>query len=181
MSPSQSTDAIIPVSALPAEADRALCHAAAEAAQAAYEPYSRFSVGAAVRTRSGNIYRGANLENAAYGVGMCAEVAAITAANSAGDFDLEAIAIVGHPTDDPAAGTEIVTPCGRCRQIILEASHVSEHDVKVIACNGDLTRCRVYTISELLPDGFGPSNLGMNVAHYQAKRHRIGAKRTKRA
>jgi cytidine deaminase len=178
---SASHGEIVPVSALKAETDRRLCYKAAEAAQAAYEPYSRFSVGAAVRTRSGKIYSGANLENAAYGVGMCAEVAAVTAANSAGDFDIEAIAIVGYPTENPAAGTEIVTPCGRCRQIILEASHVAGNDIKVIACNGDLTRCRAYTITELLPDGFGPANLGMNVTGYQARHRGDRSKHAKRA
>jgi cytidine deaminase len=178
MSTSPSAD-IVPVSAL-APADRELCHKAAEAAQAAYEPYSRFSVGAAVRTRRPKTYCGANLENAAYGVGMCAEVAAVTAANSAGDFNIEAIAIVGYPTEDRSAGTEIVTPCGRCRQILLEASHVAENDIKVIACNGDLTRCREYTISELLKDGFGPANLGMNVARYQERRRGDRATRVRR-
>ncbi len=171
---------MVPASALDKK-DQELCNRAAEAARAAYEPYSKFSVGAAVRTHSGKIYGGANLENAAYGVGMCAEVAAVTAANSAGDFDIEAIAIVGYPTENPAAGVEIVTPCGRCRQIIFEASQVAGEDVKVIACNGDLKKCRVYPISELLPDGFGPANLGMDVAGYQGRHRTERIKRLKRA
>jgi cytidine deaminase len=170
---SNTNSYIVPVSSL-APQDRKLCEFASVAAETAYEPYSRFSVGAAVRTRSGNIYTGSNLENASYGVGICAEVSAIAAANSAGDFDIEAIAIVGYPTEARSAGKEIVTPCGRCRQIIFEASNVSGDDVKVIACNGDLTRCRIYSISELLPDGFGPSNLKMDVARYQQNRHPVG-------
>jgi cytidine deaminase len=178
--PTRSNAEIIPVSGLDAK-DQALCKKAAEAAGAAYEPYSKFSVGAAVRTRSGAIYAGSNLENASYGVGICAEVSALTAANSAGDFDVEAIAIVGYPNDNPAAGSAIVTPCGRCRQIIFEASQVSGQDVKVIACNGDLTKCRIYSISELLPDGFGPANLGMDVAGYQAKHRAAKVARVKRA
>lgn len=171
---------IVPVSAFDKK-DRELCNEAAQAARAAYEPYSKFSVGAAVRTRSDEIYTGANLENAAYGVVICAEVSAVTAANSKGDFDIVAIAVVGYPTEDPAVGSEIVTPCGRCRQIIFEASQVSGVDIKVISCNGDLTKCRVYSISQLLPDGFGPANLGMNVAGYQGKHHTDRARKVRRA
>lgn len=158
----------VPVSALKDEKDHELCQKAAEAARSAYEPYSRFSVGAAVRTRKGAIYSGANLENASYGVGMCAEVSAITAANSAGDFDIEAIAVAGYPTENPGAGFQIVTPCGRCRQIILEAAQVAGNDVRVISCNGNLTKCRVDPISRLLPAGFGPANLGLNVTGYKS-------------
>jgi cytidine deaminase len=175
-----SPDSPVPVSSL-APPDRELCEKAAEVARTAYEPYSKFSVGAAVRTRSGKIYVGSNLENAAYGVGICAEVSAVTAANSAGDFDIVAIAVVGYPTENLAAGGDIVTPCGRCRQIILEASHVSVTDIKVIACNGDLSRCRVYTISQLLPDGFGPANLAMDVAGYRNKLRLAVTKPAKRA
>jgi cytidine deaminase len=149
--------------------DRELCSLAANAARNAYAPYSKFTVGSAVRTSGGKTYVGANLENAAYGVGICAEVAAITAANSAGDFDIESIAIVGHPMDDPRAGPDIVTPCGRCRQIIFEAAQVSGRDIRVIACNGDLSECQIYPISKLLTDGFGPANLGMNVARHRKK------------
>jgi cytidine deaminase len=158
----------VPASTLDAEKSE-LCSKASEVARTAYQPYSKFSVGAAVRTGSGNVYVGSNLENAAYGVGICAEIAAITAANSAGDFDIKAIAVVGYPSDNPAAGKDIVTPCGRCRQIIYEAGQVSETDVIVISCNGDLTDCQISSISKLLPDGFGPSNLGMDVSGYKRK------------
>lgn len=143
--------------------DRYLAEAAAAAARNAYAPYSRFSVGSAVRTKSGRVYSGTNLENASYGVGMCAEVAAITAANSAGDFNIEAIAVVGYSTEDNKRDSAVVTPCGRCRQIILEASQVADTDVRVICGNGDLSEIRVYAISQLLPDGFGPKNLGIDV------------------
>jgi cytidine deaminase len=168
MQPPDSTEREVAASSLAAK-NNDLCKRAAEVAKTAYQPYSKFSVGAAVRTRSGKVYVGSNLENATYGVGICAEVSAITAANSAGDFDIEAIAVVGYPSDNPADGKDIVTPCGRCRQIILEASHVSETDVTVISCNGDLTRCLVSSISALLPDSFGPANLGMNVSGYKRK------------
>jgi cytidine deaminase len=148
--------------------DQQLCAKAAEFARTAYAPYSKFSVGAAVRTKQG-IYGGSNLENAAYGVGICAEVSAVTAANSAGDFEVEAIAVVGYPSNEPTAGTDIVAPCGRCRQIIFEASQVSRTDIRVISCNGDLSKCKVSLISELLPDAFGPANLGINLEAYRRK------------
>jgi cytidine deaminase len=150
--------------------DQELCKAAAKVARTAYAPYSNFSVGAAVRTVGGTTYLGSNLENATYGVGICAEVSAVTAANSAGDFEIEAIAVVGYPSDEPTLGENIVTPCGRCRQIILEASQVSGVDARVFCCNGDLSKCRSYVISELLPDGFGPSNLGIDVGTLRTKR-----------
>jgi cytidine deaminase len=143
--------------------DRALCVVASNVARNAYAPYSGFAVGAAVRTKSGQVFAGANLENASYGVGICAEIAAITAANSAGDFEVEAIAVVGYKFLPQPLVSSIVTPCGRCRQIILEASHVAGTDIRVLCCNSDLTEIRAYAISELLPEGFGPHNLGVDV------------------
>jgi cytidine deaminase len=162
-----SVHRVVPVSALD-PSDQLLCHEAAKVARNAYAPYSKFSVGAAVRTERG-VYKGANLENASYGIGICAEVSAVTAANSAGDFSINAIAVVGYPMDDPARGVDVVAPCGRCRQIILEASQVSGTDIRVISCNGDLSKCRVSSASELLPDSFGPANLGIDVNTYGKK------------
>jgi len=162
-----SVHRIVAVSALD-PSDQHLCHEAAKVARNAYAPYSKFSVGAAVRTERG-IHVGANLENASYGMGICAEVSAVTAANSAGDFNIQAIAVVGHPSDDPASGIDIVAPCGRCRQIIFEASQASARDIRVISCNGDLSKCKVSSASELLPDSFGPANLGIDVNTYGKK------------
>jgi cytidine deaminase len=144
------------------EADRMLAKTAQAAARNAYAPYSGFAVGAAVRTRSGNLYTGANQENAAYGVTMCAEVAALTAASSAGDFDVEAIAVAGSKFIEPLGDDLVVTPCGRCRQLICEAAQISQVDVRVMSCNGDLSRILDSRISELLPHAFGPENLGLD-------------------
>jgi cytidine deaminase len=141
--------------------DRSLIVAARDASIHAYAPYSGFAVGAAVRTRSGKVFNGANLENAAYGVGMCAEVAAITAANSAGHYDIEAIAVAGLKFTEAPDATKVVAPCGRCRQLIFEASQVSGIDVTVFSCSGDLTQIRQAPISKLLPEAFGPNNLGL--------------------
>lgn len=126
-----------------------------------YSPYSGFAVGAAARDKQGNIYRGANLENAAYGVVMCAEVGALTAANVQGAFDrLEAIAVVGFSFHPRADYSQIVTPCGRCRQLIFEAAELSGN-IDVFACSGDLGTIEQWNIAEMLPRAFGPNTLGI--------------------
>lgn len=144
-----------------ASADRLLIQRALETSRFAYAPYSAFAVGAAARTKGGKIYEGANLENASYGLAMCAEVAALTRANSSGDYDVEAIAVVGHKFVEPRDATQIVTPCGRCRQLIFEASQISRVDIRVFSCSGDLAQILESTISALLPSAFGPANLGL--------------------
>ena len=88
-----------------------LVRAAIDAQQRAYCPYSKFPVGAAIRTASGKIYRGANVENASYGLTICAERVAAGAAVAAGDRDFAAIAIVSRGG---------VSPCGACRQFLAE-------------------------------------------------------------
>ncbi|HLI19549.1 MAG TPA: cytidine deaminase [Stellaceae bacterium] len=143
------------------ENDRVLVDAARETIRNAYAPYSSFAVGAAVRSKNGAIYRGANLENASYGVTMCAEVAALTYANTAGDFEIEAIAIVGASFQDESANTKIVTPCGRCRQMLVEASQIAQTELRVLSCNFELTDILVASIAELLPAAFGPANIGL--------------------
>jgi cytidine deaminase len=143
------------------DSERRLIVNARDTSMNAYAPYSGFAVGAAVRTKSGEIFTGANLENAAYGLGMCAEVAAITKANSSGDYNIEAIAVVGHKFTDPKDASQVVTPCGRCRQLIFEASQIAKTDIKVFSCSGDFEQIREAAISEMLPEAFGPKNLGL--------------------
>jgi cytidine deaminase len=142
------------------QADRDLLQRARDVAARAYAPYSRFGVGAAARTRSGAIYAGANMENASYGLTLCAETSALLQSVAAGDFAIEAIAIVGGPLNGNIPPGRAITPCGRCRQLILEAAQVANTDVRVISANADLSRISVRRISELLPDGFGPTDLG---------------------
>lgn len=132
------------------------------AALAAYAPYSRFSVGCAIESVDGEIAVGANMENACYRLGVCAEIAALTAAQQA--FGLAKIARIavagGHMGPNRAlAGAAAVTPCGGCRQAILEAAHVSGRDLEVVSANGDGTETEAHRISELIPLGFGPANL----------------------
>ncbi len=140
--------------------DQELVRRALEASSQAYAPYSGFAVGAAVRTKSGKIHTGANIENAAYAVVTCAEMAALACANAGGDFDIEAIAVAGHRFLDPPESTQVVAPCGRCRQVINEAGDVAGTDVIVFSCNGDLTKIVPAKIGELLPGAFGPQTLG---------------------
>jgi cytidine deaminase len=143
-----------------AERDRKLIDDALAVSANAYAPYSGFAVGAAVRTKS-TVRLGANLENASYGLSICAEVAAITSANSAGDYDIEAIAVIGHKFTKPRSFTQVVTPCGRCRQLISEAAEIAGCDVTVWSCSGDREQIIESKISELLLDAFGPKNLGL--------------------
>jgi cytidine deaminase len=144
--------------------DRLLIEAALDVSANAYAPYSGFSVGAAARAKSGAVYLGANLENASYGLGMCAEVAAITHANSSGDYKLEAIAIIGHKFTAPRNITQVVTPCGRCRQLIFEAGQIAQCDVTIFSCSGDRQHILESKISDFLPEAFGPKNLGLERA-----------------
>jgi cytidine deaminase len=139
-----------------------LVQRAREAALKAYAPYSRFSVGCAVESVDGEIVLGANMENACYRLGVCAEISALTAAQRA--FGLDRIARIavagGHIGADGAlAGSAPVTPCGGCRQAIYEAADLSGLDIEVISANGDGSEAIVSTIRTLLPAGFGPANL----------------------
>ena len=139
-----------------------LVERAREAALRAYAPYSGFSVGCAVESASGEIAVGANMENACYRLGICAEISALTAAAQAfGLAQVVRIAVSGGHigANGTLAGETLVTPCGGCRQAILEAAHVAGGDVGVVAANGDGDEVRVMRISELIPFGFGPANL----------------------
>lgn len=134
------------------EDEKGLIIAAAGVMKRAYNPYSGFHVGAAALTEKGSIYLGTFLENASYGMTICAEPAALMAANTAGDFNIVAMAIVGgHPSDSQ---NSVLTPCGRCRQIIHEASQVNGHDILLLCCDREMTRFMRTSISELLPVPF---------------------------
>jgi cytidine deaminase len=138
-----------------------LVERARAAALKAYAPYSGYSVGCAVESREGEVVVGANMENACYRLGICAEISALTAARQA--FGLDKVARIavagGHVGDGELKGAGLVTPCGGCRQSILEAAQLAGVDVEVIAANGDGTETKLLRISELLPLGFGPANL----------------------
>jgi cytidine deaminase len=142
--------------------DRELVEKAQRTAARAYSPYSRFAVGAAARTNSGAIYVGANLENASSGLTICAEAAALCAANAAGDLDVAAIAIVGFSFAGALRASAVVAPCGSCRQLIAEVAQLANTNIRIVSCNGELSRIVVSTIAELLPNAFGPGDLGVS-------------------
>lgn len=139
-------------------ATAALIAAAHVARHNAYAPYSGFSVGAAVLTGDGQIHSGCNLENASYGLSLCAEAGALAATAVAGQIaQIRAIAIVGGPAGSPALST--ITPCGRCRQMLAEAQAVAEQPIAIYCAGeeGDAITC--YSVDELLPHGFGAAIL----------------------
>jgi cytidine deaminase len=124
--------------------------AAARAAQShAYAPYSRFKVGAAALAPSGAIYSGCNVENAAHPEGGCAETAAIAALVLAGERRIVEILVVGD-------GEALCAPCGGCRQRIREFADAS---TRVHVAGPEGVRA-TFTLEELLPNSFGPRNLG---------------------
>ena len=126
---------------------RSQLEAAAKAAAArAYAPYSRFPVGAAVLAADGAIYSGCNVENASYGLSICAERNAIFNAVAQGARAIAAIAVY---TPTPA----LTTPCGACRQVLREFGP----QARILCCNdaGSVE----YTLPELLPNAFGPESL----------------------
>ncbi len=139
---------------------------ARQAAGNAYAPYSRFAVGAAAETIDGAVFVGANMENASYGLTLCAEGGAIQAASGSGSLgNIMRIAIVGGAMDPlPGVAGRAVTPCGRCRQLILESSHWSGLDIEVWCSDLDLVDVVHYRISELLPHAFGPGDLHITSA-----------------
>jgi cytidine deaminase len=141
--------------------DQELVERARAAALRAYAPYSRFHVGCAIESVDREVVTGANMENACYRLGMCAEQSALTAAQHAFGLDKVAkIAVAGGRIEgDVLAGEGFVTPCGGCRQAILEAAQLSGLDVEILCANGDGGNVESHRISELIPEGFGPANL----------------------
>lgn len=126
----------------------ALFAAARLARSRAYAPYSRFAVGAAVLGEDGAVFMGCNVENAAYPVGNCAETSAIAAMVAAGGRRIAAVLVMG-------AGEALVTPCGACRQRIRE---FADEATEIHIADTDGIR-QSFTLAELLPASFGPSNL----------------------
>lgn len=130
---------------------------AREAAAKAHAPYSRFHVGCAVLARDGSVVTGANMENACYRLGLCAEQSALTAAQHAfGLAEITHVVVAGGPMSDGSiGGTDIITPCGGCRQAIAEAASLSGRNIVVISASATGGEVLEMTISQLLPAGFG--------------------------
>ncbi len=128
---------------------RDLIEAAKAARNKAHAPYSKFYVGAAMRDERGQIHGGANMENAAYPQGWCAECSAISHLIMAGGKQIVEVAVLGN-------GDALCTPCGGCRQKIRE---FAKGDVKIHCCTEQGALLRTFTLDELLPASFGPENL----------------------
>jgi cytidine deaminase len=127
------------------ETRRRLIEAAQAARAHAYAPYSRYRVGAAVLA-GGRVYAGCNVENASYGLTICAERAAVFASVAAGQARIDAVAVIGD-------GEPPTTPCGACRQVL----HEFGPEIDVIMLAGDAVVAR--PLAELLPLAFGPEDL----------------------
>lgn len=134
------------VSNLSDEERRALIDLAIEARRRAYAPYSNYAVGAALRTKSGRIFTGCNVENAAYPTGMCAERVAVFKAVSEGEREFEVIAV---------ATSNGGSPCGSCRQVLAEFGL----DTLVLIADGRGRLVQETTVAGLLPGAFTPVDL----------------------
>ncbi len=131
---------------LPDEQKQKLIQAALDVRSNAYAPYSRYAVGAALLTRDGAIYTGANVENAAYPTSMCAERSAVFSAVSSGDQAFQAVAV---------ATKNGGTPCGACRQVLSEFGL----DIQVIIVDDRGEICQETTVADLLPGAFQGEDL----------------------
>ncbi len=125
-----------------------LANLAKDAKELSYSPYSNFRVGAALLTQDGKVYKGANIENASYGLTICAERTAAFAAKLAGEKDFSAIAIASDSKD-------FIPPCGACRQVLLE---LCGKELDVIITNGNNEQ-KIFKIKDLIPFSFGDEQL----------------------
>lgn len=124
-----------------------LLRRATEVRERAYAPYSEFRVGAALLTATGRVFAGANVENASYGLSLCAERSAVAAAIAAGERDFVAMSIV-------APGSRAISPCGMCRQVLHELA--PSLPIRVHGADGGTLET---TAEELLPHAFVPDDL----------------------
>ncbi|MDR2899475.1 MAG: cytidine deaminase [Clostridiales bacterium] len=129
-----------------------LIEAALNAREKSYSPYSNFKVGAALLTKDGEIYGGANIENAAYGPSNCAERTAFFSAVFDGHRDFKAIAVCGGADEV----TDYCYPCGVCRQVMREFCNPETFKIYIVKSKDNY---REYLLKDLLPLSFGPEDL----------------------
>ena len=140
-------DKAMQIAGIPRITDTELVAKATEAMLNSYSPYSHYTVGACLLCDDGSIYTGCNIENASYGASMCAERTAVFKAVSEGRKSFAAIAVAAHGT--------MPWPCGICRQVLYELSPGMR---VIVSCDGETLEA---PLSELLPHGFGPEDLGV--------------------
>ena len=128
-----------------------LMKAAAKAREYSYSPYSGFRVGAALLAKSGKVFTGCNVENAAYSPTNCAERTAVFKAVSEGEREFLAIAIVGGKGEELS---DFCAPCGVCRQVLAE---FTDENFRILL--GTPEQFSVYSMKEILPYSFGKNNL----------------------
>ncbi len=133
--------------------NKELIHIALEAREQAYVPYSKYMVGAALLTKEGKVYKGCNIENAAYTPTNCAERTAFFKAVSEGERNFEAIAVVGGYKGAPV---DYAYPCGVCRQVMMEFCNPKSFRIITAISEEEYLE---KTLEEILPHGFGPENL----------------------
>ncbi|MEA3430087.1 MAG: cytidine deaminase [Nanoarchaeota archaeon] len=131
----------------------------------AYNPYSKFYVGAALLSQDDRIITGSNVENAAYGSTICAERAAILRANAMGIRTFDKVGIIARGENFDT--TKVTAPCGSCRQMLYESAQISERDLEIVMATTKKDKVVVATINELLPLAFGPKDLGIDVRKYK--------------
>ncbi len=132
-----------------------------------YNLYSHFCVGAAVLSNSGKIYLGTFAENSSQGGTICAERAAILAANTDGERYYKAIAVIG--AGETFDCKEPVTPCGECRQFMNDFAQIAQQDIMLICSNTKKDKIFITSIKELLPVPFGPDDSGQDVSRFRKK------------
>lgn len=143
--------------------EQELVRAAHDATDVSHSPYSHFRVGTALQMRDGSIIKGANQENASYGLAVCAERTALFGAGNAGKKrDVVKLANTGRVggVDDVDQSKEPLTPCGACRQVIKEYEDVAGQPFILLCCAWKGKIYRFEGIETLLPLGFGPADFG---------------------
>ena len=133
-----------------------LIEASFEARERSYSPYSGYAVGAALLCEDGSTVTGCNIENASYGATVCAERCAVFNAVSSGKTRFTAICIAGGLAEESGVLSDYAYPCGICRQVLREFT--TPEDFKVIVARS-VYDYKIHTLSELLPESFGPDNL----------------------
>lgn len=160
---------------------QSIANAALDVQQNAYAPYSNFLVGAALLHTDESITAGCNWENCIY-QGTCAERCAIVSANAKGKRISTAVAVCGGSNNEAvkAPPTSLVTPCGLCRQMLKEVSELSVVDLDVLLIAANRTHAKLMKLSELLPEGFGPADIGVDLKVWGKDRTSVVGKKRSR-